>query len=150
MEEKRSIQDYEDILHLPHHRSRTHPPMSLYDRAAQFSPFAALTGYDEAVKETARLTEERAELSEDRKAELNEKLERLLTEEGEKPEISVIYFVKDERKTGGSYVTRTGRVRRVDIQKRLLVMEDGERISLDDVTEISDCCGSSTITSEIF
>ena len=103
-----SEEKYGDILNLPHHQSKVHPQMSIYDRAAQFSPFAALTGHEAAIKETARLTEEQVELDEDKQEELNEKLQTLIAYATEHPTVSVTYFKPDDKKTGGEYVTATG------------------------------------------
>lgn len=103
-------------------------------RAAQFSPFAALTGYEDAIKETGRLTEERIELEEDEMGGLDRKLRLLQERIGDRPEISVTYFRPDVRKKGGAYVTVTGRVRKIDLPGRSLVMEDGSRIAVEAVT----------------
>lgn len=124
---------YDDILYLPHPTSRTHPRMSRQDRAAQFSPFAALTGYEDTVKETARLTEERPILTEDEMAELDTRL-RLAMELG--AEVSVTWFRPDSRKSGGSYVTATGRIRKADEIQRILTMEDGIKIPIQEITDI--------------
>lgn len=124
---------YDDILYLPHPTSRTHPRMSRQDRAAQFSPFAALTGYEDTVKETARLTEERPILTEDEMAELDTRL-RLAMELG--AEVTVTWFRPDSRKSGGSYVTATGRIRKADEIQRILTMENGTRIPVDEVTAV--------------
>ena len=94
--------NYDDIIDLPHHVSETHPPMSRADRAAQFSPFAALTGYDAAVRETARMTERRIELDEGVKAELNARLNCILEHLSEHPQVSITYFMPDEKKSGGA------------------------------------------------
>ena len=102
------MEGYEDIINLPHHVSKTRPQMSMLDRAAQFSPFAALTGYDAAIKETGRLTDEKIEMDEDRKAALDMKQAYLIEMIDEQPEISVTYFLPDTKKSGGSYVTVTG------------------------------------------
>ncbi len=124
---------YDDIIHLPHHVSRNHSQMPLRDRAAQFAPFAALTGYEAAVGETARLTTERRELDAQEAEELNRRLTELAARLPDHPEVTVEYFVPDERKSGGAYVTVTGRVRHISIAKRTLVMEDGVVIPLDDI-----------------
>lgn len=122
MSEKMQITDrYDDIISLPHHQSKTRPQMPLIDRAAQFSPFAALTGYDDAVKETARQTERRADLSEEMKAGLQEKLQILQIQIG--PEAVLTYFEADEKKEGGAYRTIRGRVRRIDEYRRVIVLE---------------------------
>lgn len=128
--------EYDDIIHLPHHQSKTRPNMSLIDRAAQFSPFAALTGYDEEVKEAARVTEEKMELSEEMSCKLDEKLRLVKEHIGEHPQVSVSYFLPDERKDGGSYVTVTGNVKRIDEYGRQIVMTDGLSIPIEDVAEI--------------
>ena len=129
-----SPDDYKDIINLPHHISSVHPQMSMESRAAQFSPFAALTGYEDAIKETGRLTEERIEQEEDEMGGLDRKLRLLQERIGDRPEISVTYFRPDVRKKGGAYVTVTGRVRKIDLPGRSLVMEDGSRIAVEAVT----------------
>lgn len=127
---------YEDIIHLPHHVSKKHPRMPAIDRAAQFSPFAALTGYDDAVEETARLTEERIELDDYQKDVLGHRLQMLADRLGEHPEIAITYFQPDERKTGGAYVTSVGMVKKVDEFSRVVVMTDGTRIPFDEIIRI--------------
>lgn len=127
---------YDDIIDLPHHVSSIRPRMSMIDRAAQFSPFAALTGYDAAIKETGRLTDHRIELSEECRAVLDRKQQVLLENLAEHPEVSVTYFVPDERKSGGTYVTVAGRVKKVDEYQRLLLLTDGTRIPLTEVLEL--------------
>ena len=129
---------YGDIIDLPHYISKTRPQMSMVDRAAQFSPFSALTGYDAAVTETARLTDEQAELDEGRIAALDERLQGVRDRivKGERPEITVTYFQPDEKKSGGSYVTVVGKVKRVDEYARVIEMMAGNRISIDRIHEI--------------
>ena len=127
---------YDDIIRLPHHVSQNHPQMPLRDRAAQFAPFAALTGYEAAVGETARLTAERRELDPQEAEELNRRLAELAARLPERPEVTVEYFVPDDRKAGGAYVTVTGRVRHVSVPEKTLVMEDGTVVALDDVVSI--------------
>ena len=109
--QRRPFHTYDDIINLPHHVSESHPPMSYHDRAAQFSPFAALSGFEGAVKETARLTEQKLELDEGEKMLLDEKLQLIRLMLPERPFITVTWFVPDERKKGGSYQTVSGRVR---------------------------------------
>ena len=133
MTEERDMHRYDDIIHLPHHQSGTRPHMSLHDRAAQFSPFAALTGYDAAVEEAARLTEQKLELSEEAKAALSAKLTEIREHIKERPEVTITYFVPDERKAGGTYVTVTGTVRRIDDFERVVIMQDQGRIRIDDI-----------------
>lgn len=127
---------YEDIINLPHHVSKTRPQMSMADRAAQFSPFAALTGYDAAIKETGRLTDEKIELDEDTKAALDMKQAYLVEVIDEQPEISITYFLPDTKKSGGEYVTVTGNLKRFDEYERLLILTDGKKIPMDDIADI--------------
>ena len=130
--------NYEDIIHLPYPKSKTRPPMSMENRAAQFAPFSALTGYEEAVRETERLTDRWVEPDEDALAAINETLCRIQESEGEKPWITVTYFRPDETKKGGSYITITGRVRRVDSVSRILVMEDEREIPMERMIQIEE------------
>lgn len=127
---------YDDIIHLPHHVSKTRPQMSLEDRAAQFSPFAALTGYDAAILETGRLTEDKLELGEETQAILDRKQRYLAEIIDTKPEITVTYFVPDEKKSGGAYSTVTGFLKRIDEYERVLVLTDGRKIQLDAILDI--------------
>lgn len=129
-------QKYDDIINLPHHVSSVHPQMPIIDRAAQFSPFAALTGYEEAIDETARLTDDYIELDESKKELLNEKLLQLKCTVEENKEISVTYFLPDEKKRGGAYVTVTGCVKKIDEYRRLIWMKDGTDIPIDRIYEI--------------
>ena len=124
---------YGDIIHLPHHVSQNHPQMPMLDRAAQFAPFAALTGYEAAVGETARLTAERRELDPQEAAELNRRLAAIITRLPDRLEATIEYFVPDDRKAGGAYVTVTGRVRHISVPEKTLVMEDGTVIPQDDI-----------------
>lgn len=125
---------YNDILYLPHHASTRHPPMPMSDRAAQFSPFAALTGHSDAIHETERLTGERVELSEEAKILLDQKQQYLASLD--RPELTVTYFVADTRKDGGAYVSITGSLKKIDPIERLLILVGGQAISLDDIVEI--------------
>lgn len=127
---------YDDIINLPHHVSATRPRMSMIDRAAQFSPFAALTGYDAAIKETGRLTDERIELTEDSRAILDRKQQLLVDNLADHPEVAVTYFVPDGRKAGGAYITVTGRVKKVDDYQRLLLLSDDTKIPLDEILDM--------------
>ena len=124
---------YDDIKHLTRPQYDDFPPMSMSDRAAQFSPFAALVGYDAAVDETARLTDSRAELSEDEIEALNEGLNRLLDMLGEQPVVRVTYFIPDERKSGGRYADKVGTVRIYDSYFNELVFTDDLRIAVADM-----------------
>ena len=127
---------YDDIINLSHHVSATRPQMSMIDRAAQFSPFAALTGYDAAIKETGRLTDEKIELDEDTKAALDMKQAYLLEIIDDQPEITVTYFLPDTKKSGGEYVTVTGNLKRFDEYERLLILTNGKKIPMDDIADI--------------
>ena len=115
--------DYDDIIRLPHHVSQNHPQMSMHDSAAQFAPFAALTGYESAVGETARLTSERRELDPQEAEELNRRLTDLAARLKDRPKVTIEYFVPDDRKAGGAYVTVTGRMRHISVAKMTLVMD---------------------------
>lgn len=128
---------YDEIMRLPHHVSKTRPQMPMSERAAQFAPFAALTGYDSAIKETGRLTNERIELDEDALTALNVKYQFLMDALDEEPEIKITYFKPDERKAGGEYVSAIGAVKKVDDFERLITMQDGTRIPMDDVYDMS-------------
>ena len=123
-------------INLPHHVSRNHPQIPLRDRAAQFAPFAALTGYEAAVGETARLTAERRKLDPQEAAELNRRLTERAARLKDRPEATIEYFVPDDRKAGGAYVSVTGRVRHISVPEKTLVMEDGTVISLEDVDSV--------------
>ena len=129
-------QKYDDILHLPHHVSRSHPHMPRADRAAQFSPFAALTGYKEAIGDTGRRTENRMELEEDMKIILDEKLRMLQEQAAEHPKAAITYFLPDERKEGGTYSTVHDCIKKIDPYRQVLVMQDGTEIPLADIIEI--------------
>lgn len=124
---------YDDIVGLPHPTSRRHPRMPTRERAAIFSPFAALSGHGAAIAETARLTERRMELDEDTKAELDRRQAVLLAHIGEQPEVTVTWFQPDKKKDGGTYITTTGRLKKLDTVQRVLVLLDGTSIPLEDV-----------------
>lgn len=127
---------YDDIINLPHHVSRTHPQMPMANRAAQFAPFAALTGYEAAVNETARITEEKISLDEDARAALDETLRIITCQPPETVRAAVTYFLPDTQKTGGAYVTVTGFVKKTDPYERLLIMAGGTQIPLADILNI--------------
>ena len=127
---------YDDIIHLPHHVSQNHPQMPMLDRAAQFAPFAALTGYEAAVGETARLTAERRELGAQEAEELNRRLAALIAHLPDRPEATIEYFIPDDRKAGGAYVTMTGVVRHISIAERVLVIEDETVSPLEDIDSV--------------
>ena len=127
---------YDDIIGLPHHVSATRPHMPMIDRAAQFMPFRALTGYEGAVQETARLTDQKIELSGDEKAALDMKLQRLVDNLGSQPPVTLVYFRPDEKKSGGAYVTAAGRLKKIDQHMGVLILTGGERIPIEDIFEI--------------
>ena len=128
--------NYDDIINLPHHVSKTHPKMPALDRAAQFSPFAALTGHEEAIKETARRTEQKMELDESSKQLLDEKLWMLREQLEQKPRVCITYFKPDDRKSGGSYETINGVVRKIEEYSHSICMEDGKILSIENIFEI--------------
>lgn len=127
---------YDDIINLPHHVSATRPHMSAIDRAAQFSPFAALTGYESAIKETARLTDERIQLDEYAKDALNDRLQIITDRIKERPEIKITYFQPDVKKNGGAYVTAVSSVKKIDEYERIVIMTDGTAIPIDEIISI--------------
>ena len=131
-----SINDYKDIINLPHHQSSKHKHMSLHDRAAQFAPFAALKGYDDAIEETARLTDKRVELSEQEQFVLNEKTHWLMEHITTLPQVKITYFVPDEKKEGGAYRVKEGALRRIDEIERMFHFEDRTKICIDDIKSI--------------
>ena len=133
---KQSKWPYEDIVDLPHHVSPTRPQMSRADRAAQFSSFAALTGHDAAVRETARRTASRIDTAEDQRYELDLKQQLLAQVLPSQPEVTVTYFVPDTRKVGGAYVSVSGKLKRIDSRRRVLLLDNGTEIPMDDVLEL--------------
>lgn len=134
MNQTHNHEKYADIIDLPYQKSVKRPRMPVEDRAAQFSPFAALTGYEDAVKETARLTDERIELDEYSKEELNRKLNEI--KDNLAKQVSITYFVPDERKEGGAYITVSGCVKKFKEQIMLIIMEDGTEIPISEIIEI--------------
>lgn len=127
---------YDDIIHLPHHVSSTRPHMPMTDRAAQFMPFRALTGYEDAVRETARYTDERIELTEDEKALLDMRLQKLADEISNQPKVTLTYFRPDKKKAGGAYICVTGQLKKIDDHEGYLILTGGERILIEDILEI--------------
>ena len=127
---------YDDIIDLPHHVSTTHHRMSMLERAAQFQPFRALTGYEDAVRETARLTDDRVELTEDEKVRLDGKLQRLADNLANHPLVTVVYFQPDKKKAGGEYVTTTGQLKKIDDYEGVLILAGGERVVIEDILDI--------------
>ena len=130
---------YDDIIDLPHFVSKKYPQMSMRDRAAQFSPFAALTGYDAEIKETARLTDKRIEFDEDVLDRLNERLNilRKCLDDGDVyPDVRIIYFEKDLKKDGGKYITMSGRVKKVHEYRNVVIFENGTEVPVHDISDI--------------
>lgn len=128
--------DYNDIIHLPHPEPKNHPRMPMEARAAQFAPFAALTGYDAVISETARLTDRQEVLDEEQQQLLNRQFLLLLEHIAEHPTVTIAYFVADEKKAGGSYQSVTGHVKRYDDYLQLLILSDDRQIPLHDIIEI--------------
>ena len=126
---------YADIINLPHHVSRKHPQMSMADRAAQFSPFAALTGHDAAIAEAARLTDERPILDESVKQKISALLQLASTDSS--LVLNIVYFVPDTRKAGGSYAEITGHIKKLLPHEKLLILDTGTRIPVEDIVAIS-------------
>ena len=127
---------YDDIIDLPHHQSKVHPHMSLQDRAAQFAPFAALTGHEAAIQETQRLTDRQMQLDEDALEALDEKLELIREHLGTEAEVTFTCFIQDEKKEGGAYATCSGSVKKLDLYARTILLSDNTVISLDKIVDI--------------
>ena len=127
---------YDNIIDLPHPTSKKHPRMSMEERAAQFAPFAALTGFGGVIRETGRLTDRRVELGESDRAELERTLNFLDSQEEEHPAVQVAYFLPDARKEGGAYVTVTGRLKRIDQTKGMLLLQEGTQIPIRDILSV--------------
>ena len=128
---------YDAIIGLPHHVSQKHPPMPMEKRAAQFAPFAALTGHAAAIRETARLTDEKIELDDAMKLEISDRLRELADRLPDAQPVAITYFLPDAYKSGGSYVDAVGTVRKLDAYARVIVMQDGRKIPIDDVLEVT-------------
>ncbi len=128
--------NYDDIIHLPHHVSRRHPQMSLSNRAAQFSPFAALTGHDAAIEEATRMTDSFVELDEDKKSLLDAQLRLIQDHLKQQPECQVTYFQPDEKKSGGTYITICGRVKKINQYEHRIVFTDGTTLPIDHLFSI--------------
>ena len=128
--------NYDDIINLPHHVSSKHPQMSMMNRAAQFAPFAALTGHAAAIEETARLTDEQMELADEDNEILNQKMAYLRENLHEHPHVTITYFEEDERKTGGAYKTIEGHLQNIDDYNLSLVLKTGETVFLKSIFDI--------------
>lgn len=127
---------YDDIINLPHHVSTTHTPMPVADRAAQFSPFAALTGYEDAIDETARLTQDWIELDENEKERLNEKFQQIREQLPTHPQVIFTYFEPDQKKQGGAYLTVEGRVKKIDEYRGAFILEDGREVLIESIVGV--------------
>jgi hypothetical protein len=127
---------YEDIIGLKHHQSKTHPHMSIHDRAAQFAPFSALTEHGAAIAETARLTEHEIELDEYVMEKIDEELRWLAENLESKPQVTITYFVPDEKKEGGAFVQKTGCVKKLDSYRKTILLTDDTCIDMEKITEI--------------
>ena len=130
------MDEYDDIINLPHHVSKNHRQLPMEMRAAQFAPFAALTGYDAVINETARLTDQQVELEDYDNERLNRKYAELIENISEHPVITVSYFKRDKQKGGGAYVSKTGHIKKVDTYEQLMIMEDGTSIPLAAIVDI--------------
>ena len=128
---------YDDIIKLPHHVSKRHPQMSIMARSAQFAPFAALSGYDEAVKETARLTDKRIEIDDGLKLIINNKLNYILENLNINPQIIFTYFVYDRKKTGGKYIEKIGIVKKIDLIEKYILLTDKSKIPIEEIIDIN-------------
>jgi hypothetical protein len=129
--------DYDDIINLPHYEPKHHPRMSMWNRAAQFAPFAALTGYDAAIQESGRLTDDWIDMGDYGNEELNRKMADLLSIISEQPLVTIEYFQPDAHKEGGSYLSYTGNVKRIDEYEQTMVMTEGKKIKLSLITNIT-------------
>lgn len=127
---------YDDMINLPHHVSKKHPQMSPLNRAAQFAPFAALTGHGDAIRETARLTDPFIELDEDKKEQLNGRLQFINENLGRKPECEITYFRPDAKKDGGTYVTICGRIKKIDEYAHQIIFTDGTVLPIEHIFSI--------------
>lgn len=130
------MRNYDDIKHLSRPQYPDLPPMSIHDRAAQFSPFAALVGYEDAVEETARLTDSRREMEQDEINELNRQLQELAEKLSERPKIRVTYFIRDRKKEGGRYASKIGNARTIDQAENRIVFTDGESVPVKDMYSV--------------
>jgi hypothetical protein len=136
-EDNKDKHQYDDIINLQHHVSSNRVHMSILDRAAQFSPFAALTGFDGAIKETARLTDQRIELDEAAKTILDEKLRIVQEQLSRQQEIEIVFFQPDETKSGGAYISMMGTVKKIEGYERAVVMQDETRIPIEEIIDIT-------------
>ena len=129
--------NYDDIINLPHFESKKHKRMTLEARSAQFAPFSALTGYEDIVKETARLTDKKIEIDDEQKQILNNKLQFILKNIDLNPEITFTYFVKDNQKSGGKYIEKNGIIKKIDNINGLIILKDKSKIKINDIINIT-------------
>ena len=127
---------YDDIINLPHHVSKTRPRMSLEQRSAQFAPFSALTGYEEEISETGRLTTDRIELNEEAKQLLDRTLQAIANKISTQPAVTIKYFVPDTKKDGGAYITVSGNIKKIDKYKNIIVLTDKTEIPIKEIINI--------------
>lgn len=128
---------YDDIIDLPHPVSTKHPPMSMLQRAAQFAPFAALTGHGAAIQEAGRLTDTQKVLEEYDNRHLNEKMASILTDLSQHPSVTITYFLPDARKEGGAYVTTSGVLKKYDEYLKVVTLEDGTQIDIPYIIDVA-------------
>jgi len=128
--------DYDDIIHLPHYEPKRHPRMPVADRAAQFAPFAAVAGHDAAIREESRTTDSWAELADSGNDRLNRKMQQLVTMLQQHPTVNIEYFLPDSHKSGGSYQTVSGEVKRIDEYERVIELTDGRKIAIDMIRDV--------------
>lgn len=130
------MENYNDIINLSHHVSIKHPRLSMEQRAAQFAPFAALTGYGDKIKETERITDNRIELVNEEKIKIDNKILELKNNILNKPKATITFFIPDVRKSGGKYITKVGNLKKIDQYKKILILEDGTEIPINEIIEI--------------
>lgn len=131
------MDNYKDIINLPHHVSKKHPQMTLENRAAQFAPFAALTGFDDQVEETSRLTNNRIELEDEFKIIISEKIKYLVENKDKNNEVIITYFVPDKLKEGGEYIDKKGKIRKINIIENIIILEDNTEIMINEIIDIT-------------
>lgn len=134
---KRDMGKYDDIINLEHHVSKNHKPMSIYDRSAQFAPFAALVGYDESINEAGRVVDKKIELGADKIDEISQTLSLLMSRKDEINSISITYFQKDKTKNGGKYLSIVSQVKKIDTNSKIIVLENNTKISFCDIIDIA-------------
>ena len=137
MDIKYSNKNYDDIINLPHHVSTKHPRMSLEARSAQFAPFAALTGYEDAIEETGRLTTEKIDIDDEIKSKINKKIQLIKSNLLKHNKVSIKYFIPDTKKEGGCYKIVSGVIKKIDEYKQIIIMEDKTEISVNEIIDIS-------------